>query len=210
MPLPRLLVFGGTFDPPHVAHVALPPLVARRLGCERILYVPAAVNPLKTGYDPTPGAHRLAMLRLALARVPDAEISSLELDRPGPSYTVDTLEALRGQLEPETELYLLIGSDQALVFEKWKRWQRILELATPAVMVRPPLDEAGYRRRLSETYSAQQAQRWLEWTADVPYLDVCATELRQRLLEAGDVRGLLQPAVLAYIRENGLYGQPAP
>ena len=207
MPSQRLLVFGGTFDPPHVAHVALPPLVAQRLGCQRILYVPAAVNPLKTANDATPGAHRLAMLRLALARVPHAEISRLELQRPGPSYTVDTLEALREQHEPESELHLLIGSDQALVFEKWKRWERILELATPAVMVRPPLDEAGYRRRLGETYPAEQARRWLEWTADVPYMDVCATGLRRRLTEGGDVRGLLQPAVLAYIRQHGLYGQ---
>jgi nicotinate-nucleotide adenylyltransferase len=203
----RLLIFGGTFDPPHVAHVALPPLVARRLGCQRILYVPTAVNPLKTAHDVTPAAHRLAMLRLALDRVPDAEISTIELDRPGPSFTVDTLEAMRGQVEPDTELYLLIGSDQALLFEKWKRWQRILELATPTVMVRPPLDEAGYRRRLGETYSAEQANRWLSRTAAVPYLDICATELRRHLAEGRDVRGVLQPAVLAYIREHGLYGQ---
>ena len=148
-------------------------------------------------------------MRLALARVPHAEISHLELDRPGPSYTVDTLEALREELEPDTELHLLIGSDQALVFEKWKRWEHILDLATPAVMVRPPLDEAGYRRRLDEIYPARQARRWLEWTADVPYMDVCATGLRRRLTEGGDVRGLLQPAVLAYIRQHGLYG-PAP
>jgi nicotinate-nucleotide adenylyltransferase len=119
---------------------------------------------------------------------------------------VDTLEALRAQLEPDAELHLLIGSDQALVFEKWKRWERILELATPAVMVRPPLDEATYRARLAETYTTEQAARWLSWTAAVPYLDVCATGLRRRLAENRDVRGLLQPAVLAYIREHGLYG----
>ncbi|MHC4142823.1 MAG: nicotinate (nicotinamide) nucleotide adenylyltransferase [Planctomycetota bacterium] len=207
MPSPRLLIFGGTFDPPHVAHLALPPLVAQQLGCQRILYVPAAVNPLKTANDATPGPHRLAMLRLALARVPNAEISSIELERPGPSYTVDTLEALREQLDPESELHLLIGSDQALVFQQWKHWERILELATPAVMVRPPLDEATYRRRLGETYPPEQARRWLEWMADVPSMDVCATGLRRRLTEGEDVRGLLQPAVLAYIREHGLYGQ---
>jgi nicotinate-nucleotide adenylyltransferase len=205
----RLLVFGGTFDPPHLAHVALPPLAARRLGCGRILYVPAAINPFKSQDVVTPAEHRLAMLRLALDRVPDAEICSHELDRPGPSYTVDTLETVCGQLEPGAELHLLIGSDQALVFEKWKSWRRILELSTPAVMVRPPLDEGAYRRRLAETYPADQAARWLGWTADVPYLDICATELRQRLAEGRDVRGLLQPAVLAYIREHGLYG-PAP
>jgi nicotinate-nucleotide adenylyltransferase len=206
MPSQQLLVFGGTFDPPHVAHVTLPPLVAQRLGCRRILYVPAAVNPLKTANEATPGEHRLAMLRLALARVPDTEISTLELDRPGPSYTVDTLEALREQLGPDTGLHLLIGSDQALVFEKWKRWQRILELATPAVMVRPPLDDADYRQQLKETYPPEQVKRWLEWTADVPYMDVCATGLRRRLAAGEDVRGLLPPSVLAYIQEHGLYG----
>ena len=74
-------------------------------------------------------------------------------------------------------------------------------------MVRPPLDEAGYRTRLAETYPAEQASRWLSWTAAVPYLDICATGLRGHLAEGRDVRGLLQPAVLAYIREHGLYGQ---
>jgi nicotinate-nucleotide adenylyltransferase len=207
MPTPRLLIFGGTFDPPHVAHATLPTLVARRLRCDRIVYVPASVNPLKTEFVTAPAEHRLAMLRLALARVPDVEISTVELDRPGPSYTVDTLESLRAELGPEAQLRLLIGSDAALEFGKWKRWERILELATPAVMVRPPLDETTYRRRLEETFDAGRARQWLQWTAAVPYLDICATGLRRLLAEGGDLRGLIQPPVLDYIRAHGLYGQ---
>jgi nicotinate-nucleotide adenylyltransferase len=210
MPTQRVLIFGGTFDPPHVAHATLPTLVARRLRCERIVYVPAAVNPLKAEFEAAPAQHRLAMLRLALARVPDVEISTLELDRPGPSYTVDTLQTIRGELGgDEVELRLLIGSDAALEFEKWKDWKRILELATPAVMVRPPLDETTYRRRLEETFDPQEARQWREWTAAVPYLDICATGLRRLLAEGGDLRGLVQPTVLDYIREHGLYGQAA-
>ena len=201
----RLLVFGGTFDPPHIAHSTLPPLVARRLDCERILYIPAAANPLKSEEAITPAAHRLAMLRLAVARVPGAEISTVELDREGLSYTVDTIAGLREQLGPAGEIFLLVGSDQALDFHRWKDWSRILELATPAVMVRPPLDEATYRRRLAETYSDEEARRWTEWTADVPYLDICATDLRRRLAEGLEVRGQLQPAILDYIGEHGLY-----
>jgi nicotinate-nucleotide adenylyltransferase len=201
----RLLIFGGTFDPPHVAHATLPPLVARRLGCGRILYIPAAVSPLKTDNEATPPEHRLAMLRLALARVPDAEVSTVEIDRGGPSYTVDTLEHLRRELGPDTVLHLLIGSDQAIAFHTWKDWPRILELATPAVMVRPPLDEKSYRQRLAETYSPEETQRWLDWTAEVPFVDICATELRRRLVADGEVRGPIQPAVLAYIREHTLY-----
>ncbi len=202
----RTLVFGGTFDPPHTAHTTLPPLVAARLGCARIIYIPAAVNPLKTDLDLTPAHHRLAMLELAVADVPGAEISTIELDRPGPSYMVDTLELLRRKIDDDTQLVLLIGSDQAMSFHDWKDWPRIIELATPAVMVRPPLDEAAFRRQLAERYDPDEVERWLSYAVAVPQLDVGATTVRERLASGGDVRGLLQPNVLAYAREHGLYG----
>src|SRR5262245_2562362 len=166
----RILIFGGTFDPPHLAHVTLPPLVARRLDCRRIVYVPAAVNPLKTQRPLTPAAHRLAMLRLAVAAVPDAEISTIELDRPPPSYTVDTLAAMRQRFGPDAVFCLLIGSDQALAFHKWRQWQRILELAVPAVMVRAPMDQEQFHAQLMEVYAAAEAQRWLGWSVAVPQM----------------------------------------
>ncbi len=207
MPATRLLVFGGTFDPPHLAHTMLPPIVARRLGCRRIIYIPAAANPLKTDQPPTAARHRLAMLRRAVADVPGAEISTIELDRPGPSYTIDTLESLHAEFAPDTEVFLLIGSDQAIGFHDWKDWPRILELAVPAVMVRPPLDLDAFRGQLDEHYDAAETARWMDWAVAVPQLDICATGLRERLGSGGDARGLLQPTVLAYIREHGLYGE---
>ena len=205
----RLLVFGGTFDPPHRAHSELPPLVAETLGCRRIVYVPAALNPFKTDHPPTAAEHRLAMLRLAIRDVPGAEISTIELDRQGPSYMVETLEALGGQLEAAAELRLLIGSDQALEFHRWKSWRRILQLATPAVMVREPLDEATYSRQIRETYPQPEAQRWLGWAVDVPRIDIGATELRSRLAAGEEVGDLVSPAVGRYIREHGLYQSAA-
>ena len=201
----RTLVFGGTFDPPHTAHTTLPPLVAARLGCARIIYIPAAANPLKTDLDVTPAQHRLAMLELAVADVPGAEISTIELDRPGPSYMVDTLELLRRKVD-DTQLVLLIGSDQAMSFHDWKDWARIIGLATPAVMVRPPLDGATFRRQLAERYDPDEVERWLGYAVAVPQLDVGATTVRKRIASGGDVRGLLQPTVLAYIRQHHLYG----
>jgi len=201
----RTLVFGGTFDPPHTAHTTLPPLVAARLGCARIIYIPAAANPLKTDLDVTPAQHRLAMLELAVADVPGAEISTIELDRPGPSYMVDTLELLRRTVD-DTQLVLLIGSDQAMSFHDWKDWARIIGLATPAVMVRPPLDGATFRRQLAERYDPDEVERWLGYAVAVPQLDVGATTVRKRIASGGDVRGLLQPTVLAYIRQHHLYG----
>lgn len=202
----RLLVFGGSFDPPHRAHTALPPLAAEALGCRRILYVPAALNPLKADEPPTSARHRLAMLRLAIADLPAAEISTIELDRPGPSYAIDTLRALREAHGPGTELVLLIGSDQALQFRQWKDWPAILDLARPAVMVRPPLDEAAYRRNLVAAYTPEQAERWLTWTVDVPQMDICATEVRRRIAAGEETGEMLDPRVLEYIRLHGLYG----
>lgn len=201
----RLLIFGGTFDPPHLAHTSLPPQVARARCCEQILYVPTALNPLKPDPQVTAAAHRLAMLRLALAGVPTAQINTLELKRSGPSFTIDTLQTLRGDLESEVHLHLLIGSDQALDFKRWRDWQRILELATPAVMVRPPLDMAAYRQRLAERYPPDDVARWCAWSVEVPQVDICATRLRADIAAGKDVVGLLKPAVLAYIREHGLY-----
>ncbi len=146
------------------------------------------------------------MLRRAVADVPGAEISTIELDRPGPSYTIDTLESLHGEFDPGTEVFLLIGSDQAIGFHDWKDWSRILQLATPAVMVRPPLDLDAFRGQLGARYDAAETTRWTGWAVAVPQLDICATGLRERLGRGGDARGLLQPTVLAYIRDQRLYG----
>src|SRR5687767_7658800 len=107
----RVLVFGGTFDPPHLAHSRLPALAAQQLGCDEILYVPAAINPLKQDALPTSKEHRLAMLLLAIADVPGAKISTTELERNGPSYTIDTLKELRRKHNDATSFSLLIGCD---------------------------------------------------------------------------------------------------
>lgn len=205
MPSSALLIFGGTFDPPHRAHTVLPPIVARQRHCNRILYVPAALNPLKTDHPPAPAEHRLAMLRLALANVPDTEICRIELDRPGPSYTVETLEALRKQYGSAVALHVLIGSDQALEFQRWRKWHRILELATPAVLLRPPLDASQFHEQLRTRFSSRLAQGWVDWVVDAPQLDIRATELRRRLVADQGLDELIDPRVLEYLRRYGLY-----
>lgn len=201
----RILIFGGTFDPPHLAHARLPPIAAGALGCDRIIYVPAAINPLKAAGPTAPPHHRLAMLRLAVRGIREAEIDTQELDRPGPSYTVDTLTALHARFGPDVHLFLLIGADAALDFERWKDWRRILELAEPAVMPRPPHP----RKQLIEAFRAQddleRAAYWIAHIVEVPYLDISATDVRSRLESGGDLAGLLDLAVIEYIRAHGLY-----
>lgn len=222
-PVPhRVLIFGGTFDPPHIAHVELPQAAARELGCERVIYVLAAVNPLKAGANaapPTPAHHRLAMLQLALQDVPNAHISTIELDRPGPSYTIDTLKSLVGWAAPTTNAghapmvgdahptaYLLIGADQALDFHRWKDWREILRQAMPAVMLRPPWTQVAFAAALRQRYGEDQTQRWLGWALkSLPALDVSATDIRSRIRSGQPVAGLIDPRVEAFIRNHGLY-----
>jgi nicotinate-nucleotide adenylyltransferase len=223
----RILIFGGTFDPPHIAHASLPELAGRQLGCDQVIYVPAAINPLKQDHPPTAKEHRLAMLLLAISGIQNAKISTIELDRKGPSYTIDTLRALRQQYASSNdssraktsrskgakrslpssrpEFRLLIGCDQAFRFHEWKDWQEILTLATPAVMIRPPWTSKSLEQQLRARFSPVEAEEWLAWTLRLPLLDVNATDIRERLAKGESIEGLLDPAVAQYIRANSLY-----
>lgn len=200
----RVLVYGGTFDPPHRAHVLLPAEARAAVEAEGVIYVPAGRPPHKAPSD-TPGHHRLAMLKLALAERSDACISELELNRPGRSYTVRTLEALREQIGPGVTMRLLIGADMALIFGQWHRAERVEELAEPVVMLRPPYD----REALLESLPADQRDRWARRIVPVSAMDIASTDLREKL-HAGriddSVRAALPTAVLNYIQNHGLYG----
>ena len=205
-----IVIFGGTFDPPHVAHAALPPLVARQIHGHRIIYVPAAINPLKADHPPAPAEHRLAMLRLAIRDVPGAEISTIELERSGPSYTIDTIESLRATLGRQVEMRLLIGADQALEFQRWKRWKELVEFSPPTVMLRPPLDRAAFVAELWRRYESDIAARWVGWIVDVPQMNISATEVRRRVAAGEETTGMLDAEVWQYILKHGLYGAARP
>lgn len=201
----RILIFGGTFDPPHRAHVELPALVAQRLECDRIIYIPAARSPLKSDPPLSADAHRLAMLELAIADVPGAEISTIELDRGGVSYFIDTLTELRSALGAGAEMRFLIGADQALEFRHWKDRQAILKLATPAIMLRPPWTKETLREALMREYDGDEAARWLDWLVETPRLEISASDIRRRLAAGERVDDVLDPFVLGYIRTHRLY-----
>jgi len=196
----RLLIFGGSFDPPHQAHVELPEAVRIALGADVIVYMPAGRAPHKLNQQQTAGTHRLAMLRLALAEpiaagtavVLDDEIRRVEEDG-RPSYTVDTLEDLRLRIHPDAEMRLLIGTDQVRIFGSWKDWERVIELAEPVVMVRPP-----------ETIDHVPAA-WRGRVVKVPAIDLSSTEVRGRV-EAGEpLEGGVGEAVSRYIAKHRLY-----
>ncbi len=179
----RVLLYGGSFDPPHRGHVTVPHQAMQHLTFDEVLFVPAFRSPLKDS-TPTEQHHRLAMLELALEQCDWASISTIELDRGGMSYTIDTIEALRNSY---AELRLLIGSDQWAQFSKWNRWEDIVKLANPAIMPR-----AGF-----ETNDAT--------LLPIDTLSATSTEIRAMLHRGESIDALVHPRVAQYIAQNKLY-----
>ncbi len=194
----RVGVFGGAFDPPHRAHVALARAAIAQLGLDELRILPTG-QAWHKARALSPAEHRLAMARLAFEGQPQVTIDARELQRAGPTYTIDTLQDLAAEL-PGVELYLLMGADQWQAFDTWRRWQDIAKCARLCVLARPgapaPLPRPGL-----------PAPQLLE----LPPLDCSATAIRQALAAGGassDFARVLPEAVARYISAHGLYGHP--
>ena len=198
----RIAVFGGSFNPPHNGHVEAACAARRHLDAEKLLVIPAAVPPHKSEAEGSPDARtRLELTRLAFAGCENTEVLDLELQRPGKSYTVDTLEELK-RLYPEAELWLLMGTDMLLCFEKWKDYRRILELAALGVFPREHGDEAAISRAAEGLKSRCGARVEL-----IPFVstEVSSTELRE-MLQNRQGSELVPDAVYSEIIRRRLYG----
>ncbi len=197
----KIGVLGGTFDPPHVGHLTLGEVAQAHLSLDKVLFVPAGEPWRKAGHEMSPAADRLAMTRLAIDGKPGFEASAIEIERPGPSYTVDTLGELLARYGPETELYLILGQDALLDLPNWKEPQRIIALACLAVALRSPgrdLDVTDLERAIPGV------SRCLN-VLPMSYVDVSATALREWARKGADLHDLVPPAVEAYIKEHALY-----
>ena len=201
----KLIVFGGTFDPPHMAHVALPRAVMKKLGADAVAYVPAARAPLKPGSEPSPIEHRFAMLHLALRDCSYAQVLTVEIDRADadrPSFTVDTLEKLRKELGCGVEMRLLIGSDQMHQFDRWKAPQKITQLAEPLVLVRPP---STRKSCLAPLGRPALRRAWADRLVEVEPMDVSSSQIRNLVARGESISGLVPPPGETYIFRHKLY-----
>lgn len=212
-----MLVVGGTFDPPHRAHVRVPDRARRAVAPDGwLLYVPAGVSPFKVGKGPAAGAEdRIAMLELALRGVERAAIWRDEVDRYAgePSYMVETLTRAREVAEPGTAFRLLLGADQAERFHRWKDFRTIIGLAEPAVVLRPPLGTVSALVGAMRETGAWTEAELLQWARRVAMSDLdttSSTGIRER------VRGRsaaaieeIDPEVARLIDARGLYGAVA-
>ena len=204
-----VLLFGGMFDPPHIAHVEIPAKARDEIMPGAwLVYVPAARSPHKPGGPAAPDAHRIAMLQLATSAVRQCAIWTDEIDRAKegePSYWVITLERARKAIPESLELRFLIGSDQAVAFHRWRDAHRILELASPIVMLRAPHNSAGdLLAEMAESgqWTTAELEAWRTRIYDGVRLRAASTDVRQH---AKGSRDLIDPRVEAYIKRNALY-----
>lgn len=195
----RLGLFGGTFDPPHLGHLALAEWAREALKLDRVVFMPAARPPHKSASPLSAVGARLAMTRLAVAGHRGFEVSRLEADREGPSFTIDTLRFLRAR-RPGARWFLLMGEDSLADLATWKEPGGIVKLATPVVAARP----GAAARRVTSVFGRRVV--WL----DNPGIEVSSSAIRSRARLGRSIRFLVPDAVAHYIGRSGLYrGKPA-
>lgn len=190
-------LFGGSFNPPHVAHLAVAQACAEGADLDTVLWTPTPDPPHKPSARLAAAEHRLEMVRMATAGNERFGVSDVEFQRPGPHYTVGTLRVLRGA-HPDAELALVIGGDSLASFASWREPEAILGLARLVVYRRPGSDISGVPASVMDRVTM----------VDGPALDLSATEIRARLGAGQTVRYLVPDAVLGYIEARRLYAAP--
>jgi len=217
----RIALYGGTFDPVHVGHIAVAKNVLQYFALDELLFIPAHVAPHKRGRGiTTPGLHRYAMLALATQGDERMRISSVELDAPERPYTVETLARFQRDTGPTSRLFFMIGADSWADITTWREWEKLLRLSDHIVVTRPGyepgvghvtesvreriVDLRGARREriAREVSEATNAKIYL---TDAVLMDVSATAIRRAAREGRELNRLVPPPVADYIRKYRLY-----
>lgn len=207
-PTQHIGLLGGSFDPVHLGHVLAARSVQQQLGLDKVVFLPAAQSPFK----PPPRVsdrHRLKMLALAIDRYPEFTLDDREFARPGASYTVHTLRALRAE-QPETHYYLIVGMDAWADFEQWHAWQEIMQLAHLIVVTRPDypgsLLSAGWRKKQCLSVSCIRHEKAGKiMFLQMPAVPAASSQIRERLKQGLPVDEDLPASVAAYTRAHNLY-----
>jgi len=196
----KLGLLGGTFDPIHIGHLIIAEEARACLGLERVLFVPAKVSPFKLQSTFAPAEDRLRMVELAIAENPHFGISRVDLERRGPSFTVDTLRALRQEYGPATRLYFILGLDTLAGIRHWRSPEEVIRLARLVAVQRPgfTVDWEALERALPGLRAATEVITTI-------HLGISSTDIRDRLRQGRPIRYQVPAAVERYIREHHLY-----
>jgi nicotinate-nucleotide adenylyltransferase len=197
----RIGILGGTFDPPHIGHLWLATLAADAMALDRVLFMPAAQPPHKVGKPVSRATDRLLMTRLAIAANPLLELCPIEMERPGPSYTIDSIDELERLHPGDTQLYLVMAADSLAQIDTWREPDRLIERIEWIVGPRPG-DALPDRPALEARFGEYASRIHL---LEGPSLDVSSTALRERVANGQPIRYLVPRGVEELITERGLY-----
>jgi len=218
----RIALYGGTFDPVHIGHIAVAHGLSKLFALDEVLFIPAALAPHKRESKVTPAFHRYAMLALATQREPLMRISTIELDAPERPYTFETLARMQESVGSEAQLFFVMGADSWMEITTWREWERVLTLTNHIVVARPGYDwdalhvtpailerivdlrGADAERMAREIGESDRAKIYI---TDAVNMDVSATAIRRAVREGLDTDWLrlVTTSVADYIRKYGLY-----
>jgi len=192
----KTCIFGGTFDPPHIGHLLIAQTVFESENFERLIFVPANISPAKKNGDSSPPEERSKMLEIALINNPNFEISDLEINREGISYTVDTIKEFVNELKlDKKDLFFLMGSDTLKSFHTWKDPEKILSLCNIIVAIRPGFTPSDIPQWVLDSVRF----------ANIPRFEVSSTNIRRRWRDGKTIRYMVPKEVWEYINEKELY-----
>jgi len=197
----RIGVLGGTFDPVHTGHLLIAQKSKELLELDEVIFIPAGQPVFKSDIEISAAQHRLEMLLIATSETPYFNVSTIEIERPGPSYTVDTLVELEAGFDRKTEVYLLVGYDAIIELPSWKEPARLVELCYLVAVKRPGFDEVDVKSLEEKIPGISDRIIYL----NAPCIDISSTEIRTRVEQGMAVGGLVPDSVEHYIAENGLY-----
>jgi len=194
-------VLGGTFDPIHYGHLIIAEAAKARLDLAEIIFVPAGLPWLRMDSPLSAAEHRVQMVRLAIGKKPYFKLSTVEVERAGPSYTVETIAELKGQLGARDELFFILGWDCLAELPKWRESERLIKLCRLVAV--PRVDQPKPDLKSLEAAIPGLAQRVI--LLDTPEVDISASEIRKRVAQGLAIGHLVPEPVDRYIREQGLY-----
>lgn len=192
----NICLFGGTFDPPHIGHLIIAESILSDLDIDKIIFIPSSIPPHKPLHSYSSASSRVEMLQISIKGTPAFQISDIELNRPGASYSVDTIKQIKSQMSlSKEELYFVIGSDSLVEFQTWKNPHEILSLAQVIIAPRPL-----FTKDMVKPEFLEQVQ-----FLDTPQIDISSSMIRERVREKKSIRYYVIPEVLEYIQEKRLY-----
>jgi nicotinate-nucleotide adenylyltransferase len=200
----KIILFGGTFDPVHIGHIEVAQAAAKKIGAKMVILIPARRSPHKNQKPCAPDNDRIEMLKLAVKGNDMFKVSTIELNRAEPSYTIDTIHQLKQKYGDSSELYWLIGADMVKSLLLWHKILEIMGQCNISVMNRGGYEKPDFGSlagKLDKEYIEKLKKNMIE----TPFIEISSTEIRQKLANEEDVSKYLHPDVLNHIKEHKLY-----